>query len=119
MSLSQLKSDSEDAPSLTVVPTPLRGKKDVEGYLVRLGAAVEPENAIKVEVEMVLINAVVPFPKEISQVLINVILCTIIHYNVCMAIGVMLNVTSFIDCIPSPPSPPSRLPPCVAMPPTE
>ena len=64
-----MKTTSEEPPSLTISATSLKGKKDVEGYRVSLQSSVEPENEVKVVIEMVLIEAAVPFPKEITQVL--------------------------------------------------
>ena len=64
----QVKSNSEDVTSLPITSAPLKGKKDLEGYQIILMTPVEPGNGVKVEIEMALINAVVPFPKEISQV---------------------------------------------------
>ena len=45
-----------------------KGRKEVEWYEVRLAGTVQPQGEVKIVVEMVLINTVVPFPKEITQV---------------------------------------------------
>lgn len=63
-----MKADSDEAPSLPITAALLKGKKDVDGYQVFLKSPVEPDNEVKVVVAMVLIETIVPFPKEITQV---------------------------------------------------
>ena len=58
----------EEGEPLLVVASPLRGKKGTEGYLVRLFSPVQSQESVKVEVELVFIDSVKPFPREISQV---------------------------------------------------
>ena len=66
----QVKSDAEEPLNLPVTPATVKGKKDVGGYQVMLTGAVQPGGEVKVVVETVLINTIVPFPKEITQVYI-------------------------------------------------
>lgn len=62
-----VKSDAEEPLNLPVTPATVKGKKDVGGYQVMLTGAVQPGGEVKVVVETVLINTIVPFPKEITQ----------------------------------------------------
>ena len=62
-----MKSEAEDPPPLPVIPVALKGKTEMEGYKVLL-PPVDPEKEVKLVVEMVLIKAINPFPKEITQV---------------------------------------------------
>ena len=64
----QVKSDSDDPPPLPVTPTPLKGRNELEGYQVML-SPVEPEKGVKIVIETIFIDSVVPFPKEITQVM--------------------------------------------------
>ena len=93
-SSSQVKSDSEEeGDQLAVVPSPLRGKKGVEGYLVRLASQVNSQASVKVAVEVVFIHAIMPFPHEITQVqtytlcvLLSNFLCVHVHVHVHLSI---------------------------------
>ena len=96
----QIKTDADDPPFLPVVPVPLKGKKDMEGYQVMLPAFVERENAVTVEIEMMLMASVIPYPKEITQV--EIVLSPLTLTRVYVAITtVCMYLSMHITCIRS------------------
>lgn len=51
-----------------MISAAIKGKKEVGGYEVRLAGTVQPKGEKKIVVEMSLIQAITPYPKEITQV---------------------------------------------------